>query len=347
MEEASELAPVPLPRQARAAASGTRSTPVGHQDSEEFLQWLDRHILGRHPLMVQVRQSVARAAAEEWPVLITGETGTGKDLAIHAIHQGSRRRAKPLHVVTMGGLGDTAWSVLFGHRRGSFTGAVSDHPGLFSAADGSSLALEDVADMPLHIQPLLLRAIEYGAFRPLGALEESRSNVRVLTSSNVPLEQAVAEHRFRSDLFQRISVLRIHLPPLREHLEDLDSYVPHFLTRAHAEHRSAKQMSGSAMSALARYSWPRNVRELQGLIFRASVEVTASTIEGRDIERLIDRGSSEALPAARQGRPSMLSREVLVQVLETSRGNKRETARRLGISPGTLYSLMRRHKIYG
>src|SRR5258708_35640141 len=126
MEEASELAPVPLPRQARAAASGTRSTPVGHQDSEEFLQWLDRHILGRHPLMVQVRQSVARAAAEEGRVLITGETGTGKDPAIHAIHHGSRRRAKPLHVVNMGRLGATAWRGPLCNPRGTSTASASD-----------------------------------------------------------------------------------------------------------------------------------------------------------------------------------------------------------------------------
>src|SRR6185369_6370160 len=133
--------------------------------SGEYPTWLETYFLGRHPSIREVRASIVRAAAESWPVLITGETGTGKDMVARAIHAGSSRCRKIPEVVAVGGLGETAWSVLFGHRKGSFTGAVSQHDGVFQAAAGSSILLEDIGDLPAKVQPMLLRALEHGRFR--------------------------------------------------------------------------------------------------------------------------------------------------------------------------------------
>jgi two-component system, NtrC family, response regulator HydG len=306
----------------------------------KFSGWLDEYVLGKHPLMVEIRRIIARVAPYEWPVLITGETGTGKDLAAHAIYAGSRRASKGLHVAAVGGLGETAWSVLFGHRKGSFTGATEDHEGIFSQANGATLLLEDVCDLPLRLQPMLLRALEGGRFRPLGAREERSTHVRVLASTNAPLDRAVEERRFRADLYQRLAVLKIVMPPLRSHLEDLSIYVPHFLKKAVEEGAEPKRVSSDAMNILASMTWPGNVRELEHFLYRATVEVHGPVIRGEDVSRLL-LPESEVVRAVRFGR-SAPTRETMGMTLKAAKGNKREAARRLGISPTTLYSMMRR-----
>ncbi len=332
-------------------ASATAASGVARKPDSEILlpgvepgfgEWLESYVLGNHAVMVEIREAIVRAAPHDWPVLITGETGTGKDLAAHAIYVGSRRARKGLHVAAVGGLGDTAWSVLFGHQKGAFTGATEAHQGIFSHADGATLLLEDVCDLPLRLQPLLLRALERGRFRPLGASDEKASSVRVLATTNVPLDRAVDEGRFRADLYQRLAVLKLVMPPLRSHLEDLEIYVSHFLKKAAGEGVPPKRLADDGMKVLASRSWPGNVRELEHFLYRATVEVAGPVIGRDDVLRLL-RPESEGGARSQHDRSSGLpAREMVLAVLKEAEGNKREAARRLGISPTTLYALLRR-----
>jgi DNA-binding NtrC family response regulator len=310
-----------------------------------FDRWLEAYYLGRHPLICSVRKSIAVAARETWPVLISGETGTGKDMAALAIHAGSRRNVKEPQVVAVGGLGETAWSVLFGHRKGAFTGAERDHEGVFRMADGSTVILEDVSEIPAKIQPMLLRAVEHGTFRPLGEEREVRADVRIVSTTNTSLAAEAERGRFRPDLYQRLSLLQIQVPPLRDHLEDLEIYVPHFMARAAGPGRDVKTISPEGMEVLYSYRWPRNVRELQHVLCRASVEAPGEIVTAKDLKTIL--GNSRLRPRPpKAGRPAVqVDRDLVIQTLRDARGNKREAARRLGVAPGTFYRLVVRHRI--
>lgn len=297
--------------------------------------------------MLEVKEFVLKAAETDWPVLVTGETGTGKDMVTGAIHACSPRGKHPPLIVAPG-LQETAWSTLFGHRRGAFTGAHEDSDGLFLAADKSSLIFEDVSDIPLKIQPMLLRAVEHGLFRPLGSLHEKSSRARILSSTNALMDAHLTSGQFRADLFQRLSVLTLHMPPLREHVSDLDIYVPAFLSRASGPHQPPKQLTGEAMEALKAYPWPRNIRELEHVMLRAHLESRSQYIDGRLIERIL-RGPHTSRPQVfpvsgiqRHGRRVDVPLAVLEQVIAEAGGNKREAARRLGIAPGTFYAVLRK-----
>ncbi len=324
------------------------SPPVSTAIAEHgFERWLASYFLGAHRQIQATRKGILLAAQEDMPVLITGETGTGKDMVAQAIHAGSRRGSEESHVLAVSGLGDTAWSILFGHRRGAFTGAETGHEGVFRQADGSTLILEDIVDLPLKVQPMLLRAIEFGVFRSLGDQRETAVDVRVISTTNIPLSGEVDARRFRADLYQRVSTLRITLPPLRNHLSDLDLLVPHFLARARGVHRPLKSVSGEAMKALKNYSWPRNVRELEHLLFRASVEVAGPVIEREDVERILheDRNRPADSPGKGTGRRVAIPIDELQRAIQEAGGNKRRAARALRIAPATLYALLRRHNV--
>jgi DNA-binding NtrC family response regulator len=312
-----------------------------------FERWLERYFLGDHALIRAVRRSIVEAAAGDWPVLITGETGTGKDMVAQAIHAGSPRSPRDPHVVVVTSLGDTAWSILFGHRKGAYSGADHDHEGLFRQADGSTLILEDVSDVPLKIQPMLLRAVEHGVFRPLGRDKEERVSVRIISTTNAPLAQEVASRKFRADLYQRLSAYHITLPPLRSHPEDLDVLAPHLLSGASGTGLPPRGITPSALAALKNYPWPGNVRELENVLLRARVIFSGKIIEAEGVERLLGEETFRGRQVVRRaGRPPReIGREDLLRTLEEARGNKREAARRLGVSPATMYALLRRHHV--
>jgi DNA-binding NtrC family response regulator len=352
-----DLRPISVPSDF-VPATRTRTSPVAAEvaprpagpSSHHFGSWLESYFLGDHVLIREVRAKVVRAAREDRPVLLTGETGTGKDMLAQAIHLGSARAGQVPQVVAVAGLGDTAWSVVFGHRKGSFTGADTDHSGVFKVADGSTLILEDVAEVPLSVQPMLLRAIEHGVFRPLGSERETRTDVRIVSTSNLALDREVSLGRFRGDLYQRLSVLKITIPPLRDHLEDLELYASHFLAKAATVHRPPKRLSRAALRLLGQYPWPRNIRELEHLLYHVSVDTEMEEIVPSDLERIwkTESGFSPTGLLGRRPQPSrVLARASIVQALEDSRGNKRAAAKSLNISPGTLYSLMKRHRIFG
>ncbi|HTR60836.1 MAG TPA: sigma-54-dependent Fis family transcriptional regulator [Candidatus Binataceae bacterium] len=241
----------------------------------------EREIVGTGPAMEQVFKLIGSAASSSIPVLIEGETGTGKELVARAVHQASDRAAAPFIAINCAAFAEGLLeSELFGHRRGAFTGATTDEPGLFRAADGGVVLLDEIGEMPLPMQAKLLRVLQEGEVTPVGAIRPQKIDVRVLSATNRDLAAAVAARTFREDLFYRLAVFPIRLPPLRERREDIVVLVNRFLEVSGK--RSAKRLSGfepAALDALTRYDWPGNVRQLQNEIERA----VALTADGQRI----------------------------------------------------------------
>jgi transcriptional regulator with GAF, ATPase, and Fis domain len=225
-------------------------------------------------------EKIARYGPTDAPVLVTGETGTGKELVARALHLRSARRARAFVALNCSALNEDLFeSELFGHERGAFTGAVGAHRGRFERADGGTLFLDEIGDMPLRVQAKLLRVLEDGVFERVGGEKEIRGDARIVAATNAPLERAVVERRFREDLYHRVAVLRVHVPPLRERVEDLPLLAEHFL-RIFADRygRGSKRLSPEAMRLLASYAWPGNVRELRNVLERVYVETTGDVI---------------------------------------------------------------------
>ncbi|HPK71905.1 MAG TPA: sigma-54 dependent transcriptional regulator, partial [Vicinamibacterales bacterium] len=226
-------------------------------------------LLGRTAPMLDVYKQIALAADAEAPVLIIGESGTGKELVAKAIHAHGRRAPKPFVAVNCGAIAETLLeSELFGHAKGSFTGAVSDSKGFFEQAQGGTIFLDEIGETSPALQVKLLRAIEEGEIRPVGAARAFALDVRVVAATNVELERAVAEGRFRQDLFYRVSVVVIRVPPLRERRADIPLLVEAFLRQACARTGRERALSQPALEALEAYDWPGNVRELENIIER-------------------------------------------------------------------------------
>ncbi len=235
---------------------------------------LSEFFVGYSPAMQRVYAAIEQAAQTDRPVYLLGETGSGKELAAAAIHKLSRRRTKPFIALNCGAIApELAESELFGHERGAFTGAAAAKPGQFELADGGVLFLDEIAELPPDVQPKLLRALAEGEIRPVGGQASRRVNVRIIAATNKDLQAEVAAGRFREDLYYRLNVLQISLPPLRERAGDIDLLAHHFLAEHLAEHPDLPGMiSGFAPDTLAlleRYAWPGNVRELRNVIDKA------------------------------------------------------------------------------
>jgi DNA-binding NtrC family response regulator len=311
--------------------------------------------------MSRVVEQIQRLQGNDLTVLITGESGTGKELVARAIHAGSHRNSAlflPYNCTTTGReLADTQ---LFGHRRGAFTGAVSDQPGLVRSAAGGTLFLDEIGDLTLDVQPKLLRFLEQSEIMPVGESKPIRVDVRVLAATNADLEQRVAEGKFREDLYYRLSVIRIHVPPLRERREEIPHLSTYFLREA--SERLGKpdiQLSSSALDVITQYWWPGNVRQLRNEIQRAvalsppggtiesaqlSPELSTTNLAGATASTSV--GTSSARIAARS--PNLaaaveeVERELIQAALERSAGNISETARTLGLTRRGLYLKLRR-----
>jgi DNA-binding NtrC family response regulator len=244
-----------------------------------------RPIVGQSPAMKRVIELVQSVASSPVTVLIIGESGTGKEMVARAIHEASPRVDKPMISVNCSALSESLLeSELFGHVKGAFTHAVRDNPGLFAAADGGTLFLDEIGDMALSTQVKLLRALQEGQVRPVGATAEVPVDVRILTATNKDLEQEARRGRFREDLYYRLNVVRIDMPPLRDRGEDIALLAHHLLRKQ--EKRMEKQFSGiepDAMRRLMRYSWPGNVRQLENAIEQAVVLATGKTIMLADL----------------------------------------------------------------
>lgn len=238
------------------------------------------NLLGKGPRMCEVFDRVARVASSSCSVLITGETGTGKELVAQALHHADATRAGTLVAVNCAALpGPLLESELFGHERGAFTGADRRRIGRFELASGGTLLLDEIGDLPLDVQAKLLRVLQDGTFQRVGGDETQAVNVRILAATNVDLQRAVEVGRFRRDLYYRLNVVAIDLPPLRERIEDLPLLVEHFLVRLTARGYPERRLARDTMSRLARYAWPGNVRELEHLLEQLVITSPSTQIE--------------------------------------------------------------------
>jgi DNA-binding NtrC family response regulator len=304
--------------------------------------------------MARVVEQIQRLQGNELPVLITGESGTGKELVARAIHSGSHRSAAtllPYNCTTTGR--DLADSQLFGHRRGSFTGAVSDQPGLVRTAAGGTLFLDEIGDLPLDVQPKLLRFLEQQEIMPVGDTKPQRVDVRVIAATNADLEQRVAEGKFREDLYYRLSVIRIHVPPLRDRREEIPHLSTYFLREA--VERLGKpdvHLSSEVLDVFSEYWWPGNVRQLKNEIQRAvALSVPGGTIEPVHLSPAVvatrlpptQGGGRTARPSTNlAGAIEQVERDMIRAALDRATGNISEAARMLGLTRRGLYLKLKR-----
>ncbi len=293
-------------------------------------------LVGRSEGIQRVVRLVRQVAPTDVTVLIEGETGTGKELVARAIHDESARRKGPFMAVNCAGLSEElAASQLFGHRRGAFTGAVTDATGVFEAARGGTLFLDEIGDLPPRVQTTLLRVLEERAVMRLGETQLRPVDVRIVAATNRELATEVAAGRFRSDLLYRVRVGRIHLPPLRERRVDLPLLIQHILSEQRAiTGRPVKPVSDEAMQAMVAYQWPGNVRELKNVLGYAVIHCAGAAIDLEDLppevlERSSPVAAARALPAD--------EREWIVAALARAGGDRKVAAALLGVSRATLY----------
>ena len=304
---------------------------------------------GGSPSMKRVYEQVSRVAATAVTVLIQGESGTGKELVAQTIHSLSRRRSRPFLAINCGAISPHLMeSEIFGHEKGSFTGANRQHLGFFERAHGGTLFLDEITEMPPDLQVKLLRVLETGTFNRVGSTETQRADVRVLGATNRVPERAVVDGKLREDLLYRLNVFPIRLPPLRERREDIGLLADHFLAEICKEEGQEKRLSKSAYQRMNEYDWPGNVRELRNVVQRAYVMASDSTISDEWLELQAGR-SALGDPASILSVPigttlAEMERSLILATLEHFEGNKERTAAALGVSLKTLYN---RLKDYG
>jgi transcriptional regulator with PAS, ATPase and Fis domain len=303
-------------------------------------------IVGESPVMQQVAALVRRFKQTDEPVLITGESGTGKELLARSIHDGSRRSNGPFVALNCAAIPPSlVASELFGYEKGAFTGAAARRPGQIEHANGGTLFLDEIGDMPTDLQGHLLRFLQEGQIRRVGGRDTVSLDVRIVSATNVQLSQAMAEGRFREDLFYRLNVLTLPVPPLRERPDDIAPLANHFLRIAERDfNRQVEGFSADAMAALQQYRWPGNVRELMSVIRRAVVVGDGPVIDARALIGLDDRRPATPVPATpKPGSPE--ERAALLTMLERMGENITSTADALSVSRVTLYRMLRRHGI--
>ena len=311
-------------------------------------------IIGQSPAMQQLFHQIRQIASADGPVLVQGESGTGKELVARALHDQSGRRDGPYMVVNCGGIpGELMESEFFGHAAGAFTGARTQRAGLFQQADGGSLMLDELGEMPLALQAKLLRVLQDGRMRPVGSDHEIQVDVRIIAATNRNLTEAVAEGCFREDLFYRLETFALQVPPLRARGEDVQHLAAFFLTCFNTRQLAQiKGFSDEALALLQRYPFPGNVRELQNAVERAATFCDSPLIEPRHLPQRLCEQPAESPPAdrlhatpvmPRQGEPDgmppleTVQRSYIHQVLHATGGNKRKAAQILGITRRTLY----------
>ncbi len=302
----------------------------------------NRTLIGNAASMHNVRTTIAKLARSQAPVYVSGESGTGKELVARMIHEQGPRADHPFVPVNCGAIPDELMeSELFGHKKGSFTGAVADKLGLFQAADGGTLFLDEVADLPFAMQVKLLRAIQEKRVRPVGVEREVAVDVRILSASHKDLDALVKLGNFRQDLYYRLNVINLHVPPLRERPEDIRLLADHILERLATEgDADASVLSPGAVEALERYLFPGNVRELENILERAMTLCDGNVIGARDLAIPEDGGgddqgdyvADDALDAVLES----VEKQTILNALEQSRWNKTAAAKLLGISFGAL-----------
>jgi DNA-binding NtrC family response regulator len=305
-------------------------------------------LVGSSPAIRRVVRLIEKVAPTEATVLVRGASGTGKELVARALHTNSPRRDRPLVTINCAALQENLLeSELFGHEKGAFTGATQAKPGLVEVAEGGTLFIDEVAEMAPGLQAKLLRVLEDGHYRRVGSTQEANADVRVVAATNRPLEEEIKTGRFREDLYYRLNVLTIDLPPLRERPEDIPELIEHFLTSRKIG-PSRYQVDPEAMEVLTHYDWPGNVRELANVIERAQILAANHLIT---LDDLPDNLAEDAPPAGNGGAggdPRYLrevERRHVQSVLQELKGNKVQAARALGISRRALYRLIAKYHL--
>jgi DNA-binding NtrC family response regulator len=344
-----------------ATAMKAQLTVEEHQDS----------IVGKSPAMQQVFKMVGRVSHSDAPVMITGESGTGKELVARAIHHYSPRGGKTFVAINCAAIPEQLLeSELFGHEKGSFTGATSQRVGRFEQCSGGTLFLDEIGDMPVPLQSKILRVLQDGEFSRVGGNDVLKSDVRIIAATNKNLEHEVGERRFREDLFYRLNVVRIQLPPLRQRIEDIQPLAEYFLQKVATLKRLPRvHLSSDAAHVLEAYPWPGNVRELENTIQRAVVLATSEILLPKDIplgitttsevpsgEPVASAGTTttdqaiEILLKAAQADPDVqllpwLEREFTLHAMKVTKGNQVRAAKLLGITRATLRKRIERFGI--
>ena len=306
-------------------------------------------IVGHAPRFVETLERIDRVSATNATVLITGETGTGKELVARAIHRRSRRSSHAMVSTNLAALPkELVASELFGHEAGAFTGAIQKRIGRFEAAHASTLFLDEVGELPLGVQVTLLRALQEGEFERIGSNQTRAADVRVVAATNRNLDEAIEDGSFRSDLFYRLAVFPIHLPPLRERREDIPGLADHFLATVAARHgREFSGIDAESMARLIEYSWPGNIRELQNVIEHSAILSDEALLQ---VPPLLVSTHVVAGPTSLTLSHSIESRErrLIEQALEETNGRvfgPTGAATRLGIPSSTLESKIKRYRI--
>ncbi|MDN3552098.1 two-component system response regulator GlrR [Halomonas almeriensis] len=302
-------------------------------------------IITRSPDMERVLEQARMVAASDVSVLVTGPSGSGKELMAGAIHKASRRADKPFIAINCGALPEQLLeSELFGHAKGAFTGAISDHQGLFQAADGGTLFLDEVGDMPLTLQIKLLRALQERQIRPLGSTQSIAVDVRLISATHRDLTQAMESGDFREDLFYRLNVVNLRLPALKERAEDVPLLAKHLVAQAAERHKPfVKGFSREAINLLASSAWPGNVRQLVNVVEQC-VALTSSPIIPEALVSQALVAEENALPTFNDARAGF-ERSYLVKVLKITEGNVTQAARIAGRNRTDFYKLLARHEL--
>lgn len=328
---------------------GVENRELRRQFSEENAS---TEIIGRSPAITSMLSMIRTVAPTEATVLITGESGTGKELVARALHAQSLRKDEPLVTVNCAALAETLLeSELFGHEKGAFTGADKRREGRFKQADRGTLFLDEIGEMPIGVQAKLLRALQQGEIQRVGSDKSEHVDVRVIAATNRDLRKEVEERHFREDLYFRLNVISLEVPPLRQRKEDIPLLAAHFLSHyAERNHKNVKGFSAQCMDMLLHYDWPGNVRELQNAVERAVILCTGEYVTGPELPVNIAKLAAEAMPKSSEVSSSLaglpleeVERRAIEETLRETGDNKSAAARKLGITRATLHKKLRKY----
>jgi DNA-binding NtrC family response regulator len=309
---------------------------------------LKPQLIGNSPAWIEIFKNIGRVAATDVGVLLLGESGTGKEVVARTIHENSARNRQPFIILNCAALPpELLESELFGHERGAFTGAIAQKRGKFEATDGGTIFLDEIGELPLSLQPKLLRVLQEHTFERVGGTASIHANVRVIAATNRPLEDDVEQKTFRADLFYRLNVFTVRLPALRDRQSDIQPLAEYFLARYSNRNRTVSTgLTADAIAALQSYSFPGNVRELEHLVERAAVKAGGRAITAEQIHEELSKAKKPTLGSfdtdTAMGMPfheaiASWERHLIEQALKAAHGNKSDAARRLGIHRRLLY----------
>jgi len=307
-----------------------------------------KNLIGKTPKMIEIFKMIPKIADSDSIVLILGETGTGKEEIAKAIHYSGIHAQKLFNIVDCASVNPNLFeSELFGHIKGAFTGAINDKVGLLKATEDGTLFLDEIAEIPTYIQVKLLRAIEERVIRPVGSIQSQKFNARIIATTSRNLQVAINKREFREDLFFRLNVISIEIPPLRERKDDIPLLINHFINKFGNNRNLIKGVSDEALQVLMDYDWPGNVRELENCIERAFTLGVKGMIETRDLPKSVFV-ESKKMVISQSGEKITLSeheKEIITRTLKETEGNKRKAAKSLNIGITTLYRKLKRYGI--